>query len=240
MTIRVAMWSGPRSLSTAMMRAWENRADTAVVDEPLYACYLAETGIDHPMRDEVIASQSTDWREVTAELIAAAPRGAAIYYQKHMAHHLLPSMGRAWLDELSIAFLVRDPRAILGSYEKKRARVTLADIGVTQLSELFDRVADRRGAPPPVVVAEDLQADPRGVLTRLCAALAVPFSERMLSWPAGRRATDGVWARHWYEDVERSTGFSPPRYREVTLSEELESLARAAAPHHEKLLTARL
>lgn len=237
-TIRIAMWSGPRSLSTAMMRAWENRTDTVVVDEPFYACYLTATGIDHPMRDEVIASQPTDWREVTEAL--RARDDAPVFYQKHMAHHLLPAMGRDWLDRMRVAFLIRDPRAILASYEQKRAGATLADIGVTQLSELFDRVAERRGAAPPVVLADDVQHDPRGVLTKLCAALEVPFSERMLSWPTGRRTSDGVWAPHWYENVERSTGFSAPIERKITLTDEAERLAEAAAPHFEKLAAARI
>lgn len=238
MTTHVAMWSGPRSLSTAMLRAWENRDDTTVCDEPLYACYLAETGIDHPMRDEVMAAQPTDWREVVAAL--TGPRDAPIFYQKHMAHHLLPSMGRAWLDALRVCFLVRDPRAILASYVQKRETVTLADIGVTQLSELFDRVADETGAPPPVVIAEDLQRDPRGVLIQLCRALEVPFSERMLSWPPGRRASDGVWAPHWYESVEQSTGFAPYVPKTVTLPPSLEALAERARPHFDKLYAARL
>lgn len=221
-----------------MMRAWENRRDTMVVDEPFYACYLAETGIDHPMRDEVIASQSTDWREVAAQL--AAPCDAPVFYQKHMAHHLLPSMGREWLDEHTACFLVRDPRAILASYAQKRDTVTLADIGIAQLSEIFDRVADRRGTAPPVVTTDDLQTDPLRTLTSLCAALDVPFCDRMLSWPVGGRKTDGVWAPHWYDNVFRSTGFDPPRHREVVLPPELEERAQQALPFYEKLWGARV
>jgi hypothetical protein len=240
MTIRIAMWSGPRSLSTAMMRAWENRADTTVVDEPLYACYLAETGIDHPMRAEVLASQSTDWREVVASLVGTAPDSAPIFYQKHMAHHLLPSMDRAFIDELRVAFLIRSPRDILRSYGKKRDEVTLEDIGVAQLSELFDRVTEGRGHPPPVVLAEDVQRAPRATLEKLCRALDVPFSERMLSWPPGPRPTDGVWAPHWYENVLRSTGFEPPRSQSKALPPHREALAERARPHWEKLLSARL
>ncbi len=236
----VAMWSGPRSLSTAMMRAWENRGDTWVVDEPLYACFLAETGLDHPMRDEVLASQSTDWREVVAALTGPPPNGAAIFFQKHMAHHLLPSMGRDWLDAVEVAFLVRAPRLILASYVEKREQVTLEDIGIPQLSEIFDRVATRRGVAPPVVVADDLQRDPRGTLTRLCERLGVPFTERMLTWPPGRRPTDGVWAPHWYENVERSTGFAPGAERAVTLPPALEAIAERATPFFDSLLAARV
>ncbi len=240
MTRRIAMMSGPRSLSTAMMRAWENRKDTVVVDEPFYACYLAETGLAHPMRDEVLASQSTDWREVVADLTGATPKDAPIFYQKHMAHHLLPSIGREWLEDVDVCFLVRDPRAVLASYRAKRSKVTLADIGITQLSALFDRVATARGTPPPVIVVEDLQRDPRGVLANLCTVLGVGFTERMLAWPTGRRDTDGVWAPHWYANVEQSTGFAPFRNKDVELDGDLEPLAELARPHYEKLLQGRL
>jgi hypothetical protein len=235
-TVRVAMWSGPRSLSTAMMRAWENRGDTAVVDEPLYACYLAETGLEHPMREAVLASQSRDWREVVATLTGPAPGGARIFFQKHMAHHLLPSMGRDWLDEVRSAFLVRDPRRMLASYADKRDQVTLADIGIAQLAEICER--DRSA---PVLLVDDLLAHPRAALEALCAALSLPFSERMLSWPPGPRASDGVWAPHWYGSVLRSTGFAPPEpEKRVVLPPALERLAEAARPHYERLLARKL
>src|SRR3954468_11616121 len=179
------MWSGPRNISTAMMRSFENRPDCAVVDEPFYAAYLAETGLAHPMRDAVLASQPQDWRAVAKALVEAEP--AAVFYQKQMTHHMRPRFGLAWMDACRNAFLIRDPAAVLASYVKARAEVTLEDIGVVRQRELFEREADRLGAAPPVVEGADVLADPRGVLGALCAALKVPFRDEMLSWPAGRR-----------------------------------------------------
>lgn len=241
MTTRIAMWSGPRNVSTAMMRAFENRADTAVVDEPFYAAYLADTGLDHPMREAVLAAQPTDWREVVAGLLGPAPGGAAIFYQKHMTHHMRPGFGRDWIGDCRNAFLIRDPAEVLASYVEKRAEVTLDDIGVVQQAELFEREADRLGQAPPVVRGADVLEDPEGTLTALCAALRIPFDRAMLSWPAGRRDSDGVWAPAWYDAVERSTGFAPPRERPpAPLTEPLRRLADQARPYYARLLAHRL
>jgi hypothetical protein len=242
MTIRIAMWSGPRNISTAMMRAFENRRDTAVIDEPFYAAYLAETGSNHPMREEVLASQPTDWRRVVEALLGPAPEGRAIFYQKHMTHHMLEDFGRDWIAACRNAFLIRDPAEVLASYVQKRAEVTLLDIGVPQQADLFDRECDRLGRPAPVVEGRDVLADPRGTLSALCGALGIPFSERMLSWPAGSRPTDGVWAPAWYDTVERSTGFAPPKSEteRPALSESLRRLADAARPLYERLAAHKL
>jgi len=204
------MWSGPRNVSTAFMRSWGNREDTIVIDEPFYAHYLQVTGLDHPGRDEVIASQPTDWREVAAMLHGPVPNDAAIYYQKQMAHHLLPDMGREWLDGLTHAFLIRDPRPMIASLAGKLVDFDMEATGLPQQVEIFEHVIEREGCVPPVIDSADLLARPEAVLRALCAALDVPFSDRMLWWPAGPRATDGVWARHWYERVEKSTGFESP------------------------------
>jgi hypothetical protein len=237
-TIRIAMWSGPRALSTALMRAWENRPDCLVVDEPLYAAYLAGSGLDHPMRAEVLASQPQDATVVAEQMTAIA--GAPVIYQKHMSHHLLPDMPRGWIDRLSNAFLIRDPVRVLASYDQKRAAPTLADIGIEQQAELFDRLAQRDGQPPPVIDADDLQRAPEAVLRALCEALGVPFSPKMLSWPAGPRDSDGVWAPHWYDAVWRSTGFVPPREHNVALAPDLTRLADLAMPLYAKMATWRL
>ena len=237
MTVRIAMWSGPRNISTAMMRSFENRPDTAVVDEPFYAAYLAATGLDHPLRDEVLASQPTDWREVAESMTGPAPAGAAVFYQKHMTHHMLPSFGLDWTASCRNAFLIRDPVAVLASYAEKRDRPELADIGVERQGELFEREADRLGWAPPVIDTGDVLANPRGVLTALCEALGVAFDEAMLAWPAGRRDSDGVWAPAWYDAVERSTGFgaSRPTPRAETLDDRLRRVADQARPYYERL-----
>ncbi len=241
-TLRICMWSGPRNISTAMMRSFENRADCAVSDEPFYAAYLAATGLDHPMRDEVLAAQPTDWRAVAAELTGPAPGGAAVWYQKHMTHHMVGGFGLDWADGCRNAFLIRDPARVLASYVVKRGEVTLADIGIVRQRELFDREADRLGAPPPVVEGRDVLADPAGTLGRLCAALGVPFDAAMLAWPAGRRDSDGVWAPAWYDAVERSTGFGAPPDESAApvLSDALAAIADAARPHYDHLAAFRL
>jgi len=237
MTLRIAMWSGPRNISTAMMRSFENRPDTAVVDEPFYAAYLAATGLDHPMRAEVLASQSTDWRAVAAAMAGPAPDGAPVFYQKHMTHHMLPGFGLEWTTDCRNAFLIRDPVAVLASYAEKRDQPTLGDIGVERQRELFEREADRLGRAPPVVDTADVLANPRGTLSALCEALGIAFDEAMLAWPAGKRTSDGVWAPAWYDAVERSTGFAPPRPAPEadTLDAPLRRVADEARSYYERL-----
>jgi hypothetical protein len=235
--IRIAMWSGPRNISTAMMRSFENRPDTSVVDEPFYAAFLAATGIDHPMREESLASQSQDWRVVVEALLGPVPDGRPVFYQKHMTHHMMPGFGRDWIAQMRNAFLIRAPEDVLLSYTQKREDVTLDDIGFVSQSELFDREAQRLGHAPPVVHADDVLSDPRATLSKLCEALGIPFSEAMLSWPAGKRSTDGVWAPVWYGSVERSTGFAPAPKKEIRtpLASHLQRIADAARPHYERL-----
>jgi hypothetical protein len=246
MTIRIAMWSGPRNLSTAMMRAFENRVDCVVSDEPFYAAYLAATGLDHPMRSEVLASQPNDWRDIAAHLCGPPPPDAdggatAIWYQKHMTHHMLPDFGLEWMGDFRHAFLIRAPARVLASYVAKREDVALADIGLVRQVELFDRFADATGAAPPVVDSDELLRDPATVLGKLCAALAIPFDPAMLHWPKGRRDSDGVWAPAWYASVEQSTGFATPAATGLpSLPEHLQPIADAALPFYERLAAYRI
>jgi len=220
-----------------MMRAFENRPDTTVVDEPFYAAFLAATGLEHPMGDAVMASQPTDWRAVAEAMAGPVPGGRPVYYQKHMTHHMLPAFGLDWTAACTNAFLIRDPARVLASYVKKREHPTLADIGVERQAELFEREADRLGRAPPVIEGVDVLADPRGALGRLCAAVGIPFSDAMLAWPAGPRDSDGVWAPAWYDAVERSTGFDVARAEEdpAPLHAALQRLAEAARPFYERL-----
>jgi hypothetical protein len=239
--IRIAMWSGPRNISTAMMRSFEARGDTAVSDEPFYAAYLARTGIDHPMRDEVMASQPRDPAAVAALLLGPVPGNEPIWYQKHMTLHLLAGDRLDWMGHVRNAFLIRDPTSVLASYALKRDAVTLADIGFVQQRELFESEAQRLGRPPPVVDAADIVASPARTLDRLCKALGIPYTPAMLRWPPGRRATDGVWAPAWYQAVEKSTGFEAPKHRVAAeLTPHLEALADQARPHYDALAVHRL
>ena len=238
--LRIAMWSGPRNISTAMMRAWENRGDTAVTDEPFYAHYLQATGVNHPGREEVLASQSTDAVEVAAMLTGPVPDGQAIWYQKHMTQHMLPDMPLDWLDQVTNCFLIRDPERVAASFTIQRPDAAAWELGFEQQARLFEHVCDKLGHAPPVIDAADVLKDPRGTLGALCAELGAPFSERMLCWPAGKRTSDGVWAPHWYSAVERSTGFAPYRPCDSKLSDFQQQLADACRPHYERLARHRL
>lgn len=239
-SLRIAMWSGPRNISTAMMRAWENRGDCAISDEPLYAAYLATTGFDHPMRAQVIAAGDTDWRNVVRDLLGHVPGDKPIWYQKHMSHHLLPGMDHAWIGELVNVLLIRDPREVVASYLKARATVTSDEIGLPQQVEIYDQLcaADK---PPPIIDAGDFLRAPEAHLRALCAHIKVDFSERMLHWPSGPRASDGVWAPHWYGHVWESTGFEP---RTESPAARLPSMgarvADACMPHYQRLHALRL
>jgi hypothetical protein len=235
------MWSGPRNVSTAFMRSWGNRDDTLVVDEPFYAHYLHCTGLDHPGRDEVLAAHERDWRRVVTALLAPVPEGVEILYQKQMSHHLLPHMGREWLGSMTHAFLIRDPKPMLASLGEKLGEFDRLATGLPQQVEIFDHVVRSTGRIPPVVDAADLLAAPEQILRALCSALEVEFAPRMLSWPPGPRATDGVWAKHWYERVERSTGFEARLADEPTeLDGRLAAIEQECRPMYAKLREHRL
>jgi hypothetical protein len=239
--VRIAMWSGPRNISTAMMRAWENRPDTVVIDEPLYAHFLLETGIDHPGSDEVIVAHESDWLKVVQDLTTSPlPAEKNIYYQKHMTHHLLDHMDLAWVDSLVNCFLIRDPAEVITSYIKVRPEVNLADIGLEEQRRLFDHVRTVTGQTPPVIDSRDVLENPRRILSLLCARIGVPFTEQMLSWPAGPRPTDGVWAKYWYDAVWASTGFEPYRAKANDVPDHLQDLLAEANELYAELYEQRL
>jgi hypothetical protein len=238
--IRIGMWSGPRNISTALMRSWGSRDDTFVCDEPLYAHYLQQTGADHPQREEVIAAHETDWRKVVTWLLGPIPEGKTIFYQKHMAHHLLAHVDRDWVHDLRSVFLIREPREMLTSLTQVLPNPRVEETGLPQQWELFERVRDRSGGAPPVLDARDVLENPRGLLRRLCAVLDVPFQERMLRWEAGPRPTDGVWAPYWYANVERSTGFQPYRPKGAEVPKRLLGVLKECNPYYERLHEHRL
>lgn len=235
------MWSGPRNISTAMMRAFENRPDCFVSDEPLYGAWLQRTGEAHPMADEVIAVMETDWRKVVAALTGAVPGGKPVWYQKHMTHHLLPEMiEREWLSKVTHVFLIRDPAEVVASYLDRRGTVSAEDIGIPQQLGLYRWIRDELGQQPPVIDSGEFLRDPEAHLRVLCERLGLEFSERMLAWPQGPRDTDGVWAPHWYRNVWNSTGFGPPRARMATLQGTGKAVAAACHPIYLELFNHRL
>lgn len=236
MTVRVNAWSGPRNISTAMMRAWENRPDTIVFDEPFYASYLHHTGLEHPAREEVLASQPTDPAEVVAQLRQPLPEGRAVAYAKQMSHHLLDGDDLAWASEFRNVLLIRDPSEVVASYVKSRAECAPEDIGLLQQARLLD-VLDET---PPVIDAADFLQDPERHLRWLCEWLGIGFTDAMLHWPAGPRDSDGVWAPHWYDAVWASTGFEPYRHREPVLTFTQQAVADACRPAYDQLRAHRI
>lgn len=239
--VRIAMWSGPRNISTAMMRAWGNRPDTAVIDEPFYAYYLERTGKDHPVAAEVIAAGETDWRRVARRLTQEpVPGGKRIFFQKQMTHHFLPEVDHEWIVELTNCFLIRDPREVILSYIRKNPNPALEDLGFAQQCEIFNFVSDRTQTTPPVVDARDVLQNPERTLRLLCDRIGVPFDRAMLSWPAGLRETDGVWAKHWYDAVARSTSFEPYKPREGTVPDALSQVYEQCRQCYEELYQYRL
>jgi hypothetical protein len=232
MTI-LAMWSGPRNISTAMMYSFGNRADCEAWDEPFYGFSLKTKGNDHPMRDEIIADMECDWDRLVTK--CTTPSAKPLLYQKHMTHHMLEGYDRSFIRGLTNAFLIRDPAKVLASYTQKWAEVDLEAIGFVAQAEIFDMVADKLGHAPPVVDSDDVLADPRGVLTKLCKACGIAFDEAMLAWPKGPKSFDGIWAKHWYNAAWTSTGFSAPQPKQVDLPPQLLRIAEQAQPIYERL-----
>jgi hypothetical protein len=232
MTI-LAMWSGPRNISTAMMYAFGNRRDCEAWDEPFYGFALKAKGHDHPMRDEIIATMETDWDRLVAK--CTTPSLKPLLYQKHMTHHMLAGYDRRFIPKLTNAFLIREPARVLASYAQKWADVDLDAIGFVQQAEIFDMVAQHLGTVPPVIDADDVLTNPRAVLEKLCAACGLAFDEAMLCWPKGPKPFDGVWAPHWYNAAWASEGFTPQPPRDFILARPLARIADLALPHYEAL-----
>jgi hypothetical protein len=239
-TIRIAMWSGPRNLSTAMMRSFGSRADTFVSDEPFYGAYLKETGDQQPMAEEVIASMDSNWQSVARTMAGPCPTGAPVWYQKHMAHHMVGPIAHDDLPGLTHAFLIRDPARVAASYAAKRVAVRPDHLGVERQVDYFEREADRLGHAPPVVDSTDILRDPPAMLERLCSALSIPWDPAMLRWEPGIRETDGIWASHWYDAVAASTGFGEPDLRPVSLDDQAQRVADYCRPYYEQLAEHRI
>ena len=231
--VRIAMWSGPRNISTAMMRAWDSRADTVVMDEPFYGAYLATTGLTHPMREEILAAHPTDWNEIADACVAGS--GAPITYQKHMCQHMVAAAPLGWMRHVRHAFLIRPPSEVAASFRQKWDEMSADDIGFRRQAELFDHVCQLFGQPPPVVLARDVLTAPGPMLEALCAELGVPYDAAMLSWEPGPRTTDGVWGAHWYGAVKQSRGFSTP-HPAVEPPAALSRLIEECQPFYDRLV----
>lgn len=219
--MKIAMWSGPRNLSTAMLYSFAARLDFEVMDEPFYAPYLAASGSRHPMRDQIISAHESD-PKLVANTCNKPP--AQHLYMKHMPHHMLPSFPLAWAKDCVNIHLVRHPARVIASYAAKREMPTLNDIGFPQQLDLIERLGGY------LIDSHDIRRDPNGMLTRLCEAVGIPFDPAMLCWPAGPKPFDGIWAAHWYDAVHRSTGFAGPEGPEPVLTGAAAALCKEALP----------
>lgn len=235
-TIRIAMWSGPRNMSTTMMRSFGARPEAVCVDEPFYAAWLAAAGEVHPMQEEILASQSSDPAVVARELLAPLPPGKTLQYQKQMTHHMLESFPLDWVSGVRHAFLVRHPGRVIASYTKKMDDVSLDAIGVPQQERLYREITERTGKAPPVVDSDQLLADPPEVLPRLCDALGIDWDPSMLGWAPGAKPEDGAWAPHWYDAVWKSSGFGPPPGERPVLEGKAADIEKEALESYERLL----
>lgn len=232
--MRIAMWSGPRNISTAMMYAFANRADCAAWDEPFYAPYLAETGLAHPMAAEILAQHETNPDIVAQRCLGPIPGDKAHFYMKHMPLHMLPQFPLDWADSCVNVHLIRHPARVVASYSAKRENPTLADIGFAQQVAFFQRF------PGPVLDSADIRENPGGMIQALCAEIGLAFDPNMLVWPAGRRSFDGIWAAHWYHQVHKSTGFAGAEGPMPALEGESAALAQAALPYYHALAAQKL
>ena len=233
--LRIAMWSGPRNMSTTMMRSFGARADTACVDEPFYAAYLKATGLRHPMSDEIFAAQSSNPTEVIADLTCPSDRDPPIFYQKHMTHHMVPEFPRAWMAACRNVFLIRHPARVIPSYARKMERVSLGAIGFPQQLSLFEAASELESEPPLVIDSDDILRDPEGLLRTLCGALGIDWDPNMLTWSSGPKPEDGAWAPHWYDAVWRSTGFGPAPGPLPEVEEDLQSIFVDALEIYDRL-----
>tara|TARA_B100001250_G_C19791970_1_gene786959 strand:+ start:1294 stop:2025 length:732 start_codon:yes stop_codon:yes gene_type:complete len=219
--IRIAMWSGPRNISTAMMRSFENRKDTSVIDEPFYAYYLKNKGFNHPMRDEILKSQHTSWNKVASLCSGDIPNDSYIWYQKHMAHHILECSDLRWLKNVKNCILIRNPKDVINSYSKKYNVNDIRQLGYIQQIEIFNYLKNKSYENPVIIDANDILDNPKKMLNKLCIKMNIQFSDQMLTWPSGSRETDGVWAPYWYENVFKSTGFIKYKKKKINLNNDL-------------------
>jgi hypothetical protein len=233
---RIAMWSGPRNMSTTMMRSFGARTDCVALDEPFYASWLVAAGETHPMQAEILASQPNDPASVAEVLLGLLPDGKTLQYQKHMTHHMLEDFPLDWVAACDHAFLIRHPARVIASYTRKMEALSLEAIGFPQQARLFDEMKARTGKAPPVVDSDRILENPHAVLSRLCAALDITWDESMLSWTPGPKPEDGAWAPHWYDAVWKSEGFGAEAGPLPQLSGQAAKIEKEALAIYERLL----
>ena len=212
---RIAVWSGPRNLSTALMRSFGTRSDFEILDEPFYAAYLKKTKIQHPMSDEIIRSQLSNYREVS-DFCISGQVNKPYQYQKHMTHHMINNYYKDFILSLTNVILIRKPELVLNSYKKKNKNYEFKDLGFQQLYEIYEFIYNSLGYFPLIIDSEDLQNNPEITLQELCKSLEIPFCMSMLSWSSGPKKYDGIWGVHWYKEIYKTTGFKKKTNSNIT------------------------
>tara|TARA_B100001996_G_C18584755_1_gene563734 strand:+ start:110 stop:841 length:732 start_codon:yes stop_codon:yes gene_type:complete len=219
--VYIAMWSGPRNLSTALMRSFENRTDTTVIDEPFYAHFLKQTNLNHPGRDEIISTQDSNWKSIVKRITGPIPQNKSIWYQKHMAQHNLEGCDINWIKNFHNCILIRDPKYVIPSYNKEHSLSDEKLLGYSQQLDLIQMLEDEEGVTPPIFDATDILKNPEQALKTICLFAGISFSDKMLKWPRGKRKSDGIWAKYWYGNVENSSGFKPFQKKNIIIDKEL-------------------
>lgn len=231
-TTRICLWSSPRNISTAMMYSFAQRPDTIVFDEPLYAHYLRVTGVIHPGQEEILASQENDGNKVVHELMLGSFDKPVAFF-KQMTHHLV-ELNEDFLSQMKNILFIRDPKQIISSYAQVRPDVNMQDIGIEKQWQLFQQLT-ANDQHCVVLDSNEILKSPEKVLTELCNAIDIPFYEAMLHWPAGPKTEDGVWAKYWYDNVHKSTGFEKQATSSRTLPEYLEPLYNDSKKYYDQL-----
>ena len=238
--MKIAMWSGPRNISTALMRAFENRPDTYIIDEPFYAYYLYETKDNHPLREEIISAGEISWDVVVENITGVIPNGRRLWYQKHMAQHNLPGKDLSWIKKMRNVLLIRHPREVILSYIQNMPIKNINQLGYPQQTDLFHKLSKIFDEEPLIIDAKDILKNPKKMLFLLCNKLNISFCEEMLSWPSGHRDTDGIWRKHWYGNVEKSTGFHPYATSKTELPSTYKKIYLECMGHYQQLYQHRM
>ena len=204
----IAMWSGPRNLSTALMYSFENRGDTKIEDEPFYGYFLSNNQIMHPDRDVIINIMETDKYKLISYLSDIENlQNERIWYQKQMTHHINITDDISWIKHITNCFLIRDPMDVIISYKKIYSEVSMNLIGLEQQNKIFDYVLNNINDKPLVIDAHDLRNDPENILKKACQKLNIKFTKKMIQWTAGPKKNEGVWGEYWYQNVWNTTSF---------------------------------
>ena len=230
----ICLWSGPRNVSTALMYSFAQNSGVRVIDEPLYGHYLRVSGAIHPGREDILASMNCDGDSVMREILELQSNMQnRRLFVKHMAHHLV-GLDLDFLHHTRNIFLIRDPVEMLPSLINQLPEANLRDTGLKRQWELFEALRES-GRTPSILDSRELLLKPRHVLQQLCDRMELPLGDEMLSWEAGARPEDGVWAPHWYHAVHESTGFAP-YVQKTEFPNHLQSLLDECKPWYDRLL----